>query len=100
MIDNMSANLPTCIKRYCSHARRLQAILDETKRCFEDINKSGKNENGKSSLFLLTKTVYLRLTLTDSRLSAYNDIDYSPWSMAKYCLMFRVFFVEKLNRFF
>ncbi|XP_060555763.1 dual serine/threonine and tyrosine protein kinase-like isoform X3 [Ruditapes philippinarum] len=42
----MPSTLVSGIKRYCNHSKRLQAILEETKRCFDDINESGKNENG------------------------------------------------------
>ncbi|KAL4226711.1 hypothetical protein ACF0H5_014691 [Mactra antiquata] len=43
----MSKSLVSSIKRFCNHSKRLQQILEETKRCFDDINECGQNENGK-----------------------------------------------------
>ncbi|XP_052234195.1 dual serine/threonine and tyrosine protein kinase-like isoform X1 [Dreissena polymorpha] len=43
----MSAGLATGIKRYRRHCGRLKRILDETKRCYEDINSNTSNENDK-----------------------------------------------------
>ncbi|XP_053377594.1 dual serine/threonine and tyrosine protein kinase-like isoform X2 [Mercenaria mercenaria] len=42
----MPSTLASGIKRFCNHSKRLHTILEETKRCFDDINESGKNENG------------------------------------------------------
>ncbi|XP_046354627.2 dual serine/threonine and tyrosine protein kinase-like [Haliotis rufescens] len=38
----MAATLPNELHKFCGHAQRLRQILDETKRCFEDINHSGQ----------------------------------------------------------
>ncbi|XP_033745013.1 dual serine/threonine and tyrosine protein kinase-like [Pecten maximus] len=41
------ASLATEINRFISCTKRLQIILDDTKRCFDDINESGKSEAGQ-----------------------------------------------------
>ncbi|KAL5015303.1 hypothetical protein ScPMuIL_009573 [Solemya velum] len=38
----MTTNLASDLNRFCGHAQRLQQILEETKRCFDDINNSGR----------------------------------------------------------
>ncbi|CAL1546423.1 unnamed protein product [Lymnaea stagnalis] len=40
--NNMSANLPNELNKFCGHANRLKQILFETKKCFDDINNSGR----------------------------------------------------------
>ena len=42
----MTASLITALKRFNSHSKRLQAILEETKRCFDDINERAL-DNGR-----------------------------------------------------
>ncbi|XP_021344810.1 dual serine/threonine and tyrosine protein kinase-like [Mizuhopecten yessoensis] len=41
------ASLTTEINRFNSCSKRLQIILDDTKRCFDDINESGRSEAGQ-----------------------------------------------------
>ncbi|XP_060084377.1 dual serine/threonine and tyrosine protein kinase-like [Ylistrum balloti] len=41
------ASVATEINRFMSCSKRLQIILDDTKRCFDDINESGKSEAGQ-----------------------------------------------------
>ncbi|KAK3104050.1 hypothetical protein FSP39_024020 [Pinctada imbricata] len=41
------ANISQELNRFCSCSKRLQAILDDTKRCFDDINESGRSELGR-----------------------------------------------------
>ncbi|WAR26949.1 DUSTY-like protein [Mya arenaria] len=36
----------TCIRRFCKHCKRLNFILEDTKRCYDDINENqGQGEN-------------------------------------------------------
>ncbi|KAL3852843.1 hypothetical protein ACJMK2_016456 [Sinanodonta woodiana] len=51
----MTTTLASELKRFCGHTRRLKQILDETRRCFDDINESGKHENGQLFSFELMR---------------------------------------------
>ncbi|CAG5122105.1 unnamed protein product, partial [Candidula unifasciata] len=42
VINNMNANLSSELSRFCNQTSRLKQIFFETKRCFEDINSSGR----------------------------------------------------------
>ena len=42
----MTASPASAVKRFCNHSRRLQTILEDTKRCFDDINERATSENG------------------------------------------------------
>ena len=42
----MTASLVSAVKRFRDHSKRLQTILEETKRCFDDINERATSENG------------------------------------------------------
>lgn len=46
-LNKMNANLPNELKTFVGNASRLKQILLETKKCFEDINNSGRFDGSK-----------------------------------------------------